>query len=99
MADYDSGAVIDNRERSRYELTIDGQTAHLDYDRKPDTIIFVHTEVPPSLRGHHLGDALARRAIDDAHAAGLKIVPVCPFVRGWIDRHQEYADLVAPSRR
>lgn len=87
LTDYDSGAVIDNREGSRYELTVDGQTAHLDYARKSDTIIFVHTEVPPALRGHHLADALAKRAIDDARAAGLQIIPLCPFVRKYIEKH------------
>jgi predicted GNAT family acetyltransferase len=83
----DATAVVDNREASRYELTVDGQTGVLEYQRKPNAIILVHTEVPPALRGRHIGDALAKAALDRAHAEGLQIVVVCPFVRTYLRRH------------
>ena len=86
MAD-PGGAVVDNRERSRFELTVEGQTAFLDYNRKPNAIVMVHTEVPPALRGRHLADALAKAAIDSAHADALEIVAVCPFVRKYMQKH------------
>jgi predicted GNAT family acetyltransferase len=87
MTDVDFEGVVDNRERSRFELTVDGQTAFLDYDRKPDVMIMVHTEVPPALRGRHLADVLARRAIDAARSEGLRVVAVCPFVRKYMEKH------------
>jgi uncharacterized protein len=79
-------AVTDNRAASQFELTIEGQTATLAYERQPGSLVLVHTEVPPSLRGHHLGDALSQAAIDAAHAEGLRVVAVCPFVKAYLRR-------------
>jgi predicted GNAT family acetyltransferase len=80
-------AVTDNRDASRFELVVDGQTAVLTYERTPTSLVLVHTEVPPSLRGHHLADALAKAAIDAAHAERLQVVAVCPFVKAYLRRH------------
>ena len=82
-----SGVVTDNREASQFELVLDGQTAVLTYERTPTSLVLVHTEVPPSLRGRHLADALAKAAIDAAHAEGLQIVVVCPFVKAYLRKH------------
>jgi len=79
--------VTDNRETSQFELVVDGQTAVLTYERTPTSLVLVHTEVPPSLRGRHLADALAKAAIDAAHGEGLQIVAVCPFVKAYLRKH------------
>jgi predicted GNAT family acetyltransferase len=80
-------AVTDNREASRFELVVDGQTAVLTYERTPKSLVLVHTEVPPPLRGRHLADALAKAAIDAAHAEGLPFVALCPFVKAYLRKH------------
>ena len=80
-------AVTDNREASRFELVVDGQTAILTYERTPTSLVLVHTEVPPSRRGHHLADALAKAAIGAAHAERLQVVVVCPFVKAYLRKH------------
>ena len=79
--------VSDNREASRFELVVDGQMAVLTYERTPTSLVLVHTEVPPSLRGRHLADVLAKAAIDAAHAERLRIVVVCPFVKAYLRKH------------
>ena len=81
--------VTDNREARRFELVVDGQTAVLTYERTPTSLVLVHTEVPPSLRGRHLADALAKAAIDAGRAAGLRIVAVCPFVKAYLSKHPD----------
>ena len=83
--------VADNREASRFELTVDGQTAVLQYERTPTSLVLVHTEVPPALRGRHLGDALVMAALDHAHAQRLPVVLVCPFARAYLRTHPELA--------
>jgi predicted GNAT family acetyltransferase len=80
-------AVTDNREASQFELVIDGHTATLAYERTPRSLVLVHTEVPPALRGRHLADALAKAAVDAAHAEGLRVVAVCPFVKAYLRKH------------
>jgi predicted GNAT family acetyltransferase len=89
-------SVRDAEERHRYELTLDGELVGLIEYRKRDGIIdLVHTEVLPAYDGHGFGATLARTALDDARAAGIKVIPSCPYVRYFISRHPEYADLVA----
>jgi uncharacterized protein len=88
--------VTDNRERSHYELRVDGQLAGwIVYRAKPDVVTMVHTEIEPEWEGHGLGSTLVAGALDDVRARGLKVRPLCPFVAAYIRRHPEYADLVA----
>jgi len=88
-------AVRDNPEELRYELVVDGEVAgEIRYRRSPDRIVLVHTEVSPSLEGQGLASRLVAGALDDIRARGLRVVPICPFVRAYIGRHPEYNDLV-----
>jgi uncharacterized protein len=64
------------------------------YRRQGDTVVFTHTEVDPEQEGGGVGGTLARGALDDVRSRGLRAVPQCPFIRGWIERHPDYADLV-----
>jgi uncharacterized protein len=82
-----SDAVTDNPARNRFELTVDGQTAFLLYERTPQTLTLVHTEVPRPLRGRHLGDELVKAALQNGRSHGLRIIAVCPFARAYMRRH------------
>jgi predicted GNAT family acetyltransferase len=88
--------ITDNREQSRYEARIDGVLAGIaEYHLTRSSIVFTHTEVLDGFEGHGVGSALARHALDDVRAKGERdVVPVCPFIHGFIDDHAEYADLV-----
>jgi predicted GNAT family acetyltransferase len=86
--------VRDNSERHRFELDTDGQVAFSNYKRDGGVITIMHTEVPAALNGRGIGSALVRGLLDDVRAQGLKVVPLCPFVAGYIAKHPEYADLL-----
>jgi predicted GNAT family acetyltransferase len=92
--------VSDNTAESRYDLVVDGVLAgHADYERHGDRIVFTHTEVGEEFGGRGLGGVLAVALLDDARSKGLRVVPQCPFIARFIERHEEYADLVGtPSR-
>jgi len=92
-----SADVVHNEEASRFELDIEGQIALLTYRRFPDRIIFDHTEVPKPFEGHGIASRLARSALDFARANHLRVVPLCPFVSGFVRKHAEYQDLLAAS--
>lgn len=82
-------------ERSRYELTLDGQLAGIaDYREHEGALVLPHTEIDPSRRGQGLGDVLVRGVLDDVRATGGTIVPACWFVADFVERNAEYADLV-----
>jgi len=87
--------VRDHVAAHRYELTRDGHTAVLVYRRAPGVITLVHTEVPAPLRGHGLAAILAHHALEAARASGERVIPSCPFVQAYLQRHPEYASLVA----
>lgn len=89
-----SDEIIDNRARNRYELDADGVIAHVDYSRKPGVITFIHTIVPEQLAGRGIGSKLAQFALDDARRNAEKVIPRCPFIAAYIERHKEYQDLV-----
>ena len=87
-------AAAEQRYEARQGETVVGV---LLYDLDGDVVTFTHTEVDPRAEGTGVGSALARRALDDARASGRRVVPVCPFVKAWIGRHREYADLLESS--
>jgi len=81
------GSVTDNRATNRFELSVNGETAFLLYERTADSLALIHTEVPVSMRGLHVGDALVEAALEDARSARLRIVALCPFVRSYMRKH------------
>ena len=87
--------VRHNETAHRYELEVDGQLAIAEYRLRPGRISFTHTEVPEALAGRGIGKQLVKGALDDARARGLKVVPICPFVKHYIDTHPEERDLLA----
>lgn len=88
--------ALDNPAAGRYELFVSGTLAGLaTYVLSDDTMTIPHTEVQPRFEGQGLGARLAKFALDDARRRGLRVVPRCPFIAAYIERHSEYADLVA----
>ena len=87
--------VTHNTARHRFEITQDGHTAVLDYMTAGNKLVLTHTGVPQELEGKGIGTSLVKAALDHARSASLKVDPQCPFVGKYIERHSEYADLVA----
>lgn len=80
----------------RYVAVLDGHEAELTYARKGgDRIVIDHTGVPRELGGRGVGQALVRRAVEDAMANGVKIVPACSFAAAQIEKHPEWRDVLA----
>lgn len=99
MSDHPAVGVRDNPAESRYEALVDGRLAMAEYMLTGENITFTHTEVPPELEGRGIASQLARYALDDARARGLRVIPLCPFISAYIRRHSEYQDLVFWSGR
>ena len=85
--------VTDNKSEHRFELATDAGAAVAVYEADGDTITFTHTVVPPEAEGHGVGSRLIAGALAAAKARGLKVVPQCPFVRAYLERHPEAAEL------
>lgn len=92
--------VTDDEAESRYQISVDGSPAGFAvYQRSGTRTVFVHTEIFPAGEGRGYGGRLARVALDAERAAGREVVPSCPFIAGYIRRHPQYLDLVAPEHR
>lgn len=87
--------VTNNAERRRFELETAAGLAIADYRLAGSTMTIYHTEVPLSLRGRGIGARLVHGALEEVRRANLKVVPACSFVREFVDRNPEFADLLA----
>ena len=79
--------VRDNRAASRFEVVIDSQVAFLRYERRPEGLALIHTEVPEPLRGRGLATVLAKAGIEAARAEGRSVIAICPVVRAYLRKH------------
>ena len=82
----------------RFVVRAPNGIAELQYrKRKPNTLVLFHTGVPATMAGRGIASRLAHEALEYARLHNSKVVPACPFVRAYIERHPEFRDLVAPS--
>ncbi len=91
----ESITVTHNAAAHRYEAVVDGHLSVCEYEQADGRMVFTHTVVPGELRGRGIAEKLVRAALADARAAGRKVVPACSYVAKFIERHQEYQDLLA----
>ncbi len=92
--------IADVSERSRFEISVGGELAGFAaYKREPGSIAFSHTEIDPAFEGRGLGGRLVEAALRSARADGLDVLPFCPFVRSWIEKHPDEMDLVPAGSR
>jgi predicted GNAT family acetyltransferase len=87
-------AVSNNPAHHRYELAVDGHIAATYHEVADGVIAFIHTEVPPELGGNGIASKLIKGALDQVRAEGLKVIAQCPFVKAFIEKHPDYADLL-----
>jgi len=92
--------IADDADKKRYEIHSEGELAGFVTSRlKAGLIELVHTEIDEEFEGHGLGSRLIVFALDDARQRGLAVLPFCPFVNDYIQRHRQYAELVPQARR
>ena len=87
--------VTNNRADGQYELIVDGHKALAAYRLNDGRVSFTHTEVPVELEGQGIGTRLIEGALAQVREEGLKIEPLCSFVRHYVETHPEVQDLVA----
>lgn len=87
--------VVDNPEKSRFELEEQGLIAFADYRLHGDRLVIPHVEAPVALRGTGAAGRLMSGVLQIIRERGLKVVPVCPYAAAFIQRHAEFQDLLA----
>ena len=95
MTDDTRPAIHDNVAARRFELIVDRHAAVATYEIAGNTITFIHTVVPESLRGRGLARELVEFALASVRERGLKVVPQCEVFRAYMEKHAETRDLLA----
>jgi len=92
MENYD---LIDNQEANQYEFNVGTHIAKIEYIKtKNGEIYLTHTEVPTTIEGQGIGSQLVEKALFDIDKKGLRLIPLCPFVAGYIKKHPDWKHLV-----
>jgi predicted GNAT family acetyltransferase len=87
--------VVDVPGQLRYVISTDGvPVGYAAYVLRGGRRIFVHTEVDEGHEGEGLGSRLAHDALELARRSGQPIVPLCPFIAAYLQRHPEFDDLI-----
>lgn len=93
--------VDDNPAEQRYEITVDGDLAGFTAYRDTDVAgaqqrVLYHTEIDDKFGGQGLASTLTREAIGSAADKGLRVVPVCPYVKKWVETHDDHSGSIDP---
>jgi predicted GNAT family acetyltransferase len=93
-------SVRDNADAERTEIYVDDELAgFVQYKRKDGLIALIHTEIDPAFGGRGLGGKLAAAVLDQAAEDGIQVFPFCPFINGYIQKHEQYVALVPEAMR
>lgn len=87
--------VIDNKEKNRFEASVNGELAIVEYSLMDEIISITHTEVPKALAGQGVGSKLTEAVLKHVEERGLKVKPLCPFIKKYIDKHPHWSEIVA----
>jgi len=92
--------VLHNASAHRYEIRVGDELAGFTVAEPTDdpaVILFPHTEIAPAFEGKGMASVLVQGALDDIRERGLRITVTCPYILGWLPKHPEYEDLLAPA--
>ena len=89
--------VVKNDDTNRFELTVDGIVAFIDFKQKDQLIKLIHTEVPEELGGRGVAAALVEKTLVFLEENKFTLYPYCPYVYAFIKKHPEWKRVVDPS--
>lgn len=87
--------VIDNKEMNRFETEIDGHQAIIEYSVLPNILSLNHIEVDKELAGKGVASEMTEKVLLQIEQRGLKVIPICPFIKKYIQKHPEWNSIIA----
>jgi uncharacterized protein len=98
--DIDGVVFENNTGQQQYEAKQNGHVIGVaEYRPVGQSLMFTHTEVDEELEGQGLGSKLIQHALEDTRSQGMTAIPMCPFVKVFIQRHKDFIDVVHPAHR
>lgn len=107
MADPGHLCIAHSPARERYEAILTSDSAdgddtvvgYVDYVSEPYHVVLTHTVIPEAYSGRGYAAQLVQWVLDDIRSTGKQVVPVCSYVRHFIERHPEYAEMAVSVRQ
>lgn len=87
--------IIHNSDERLFRTDVEDHRCELRYSFHDASVSFDSVRVPDAVGGRGIAGRLTRHALDWARSEGLPVHPACPYVASWIQRHPDYADLLA----
>ena len=92
--------VRDNPAQHRFEIVVGAKVAGIaQYRPEGDDLVFTHTKVDDAYEGQGLGSTLVAAALAELRDRGVGVIPECPFVRTYLQRHKELQSVVPEAER
>ncbi|MCI0920420.1 GNAT family N-acetyltransferase [Sphingobacterium rhinopitheci] len=92
--EFQSIDLVKNNHAQRFELSVDGYTAFIDYREHHTIISLIHTESPEQLAGRGVATALIEKTLQYLDSNKLVLIPLCPLVFAYIKRHLVWLRIV-----
>jgi uncharacterized protein len=82
-------------ESEQYTIAVDGKpVGKAEFLDRGEKRVFTHTEVDKNYEGRGLATILIGEALQETRDAGLRIKALCPMVAAYLEKHDEYSDIV-----
>jgi len=94
MYEMNDTKITHSEDQRKFETVVDGKKGVVEYLQVGNRIIFTHTEVDPALEGQGIASRLAKHVLEYAREMEYEVMPLCPYIAGYINRHPEYRSLV-----
>lgn len=87
---------VEDKNKGFFAAIKEGRDAGLmTYVYKDDHCFIIdHTEVDDAFNGQGVGKAMVTESIQFARYKGLKIIPLCPFVKAMFKRYPSFDDVL-----
>lgn len=82
-------------EKNRFVSYIEDYEAVVEYSLKNNLIDLYRTFTPLELRGKGVAGKIVKFALEYARDNNLKVIPTCSYVKSYIERHENYKNLLA----
>ena len=86
-----------NTAENRFEANIGSHTAFIKFNAVDNKLVLTHTEVPSALSGQGVGSLIVEKSLELMKSADEKLVPLCPFVQAYIEKHPKWKSLLASN--
>jgi predicted GNAT family acetyltransferase len=97
MHDVNQLSVINNEEKSRYEIKLNDHWAYVDYRSRGDFFELMYIFVPVPFRGKGISEKLIKHVLDEQLAKNRKIKVYCSWIAGYIRSHPQYHALLTST--